>query len=218
MPDDSVRKFSEATKGMTGRQKIGYIWEYYKPQILMSAFVLVLLAIALDSFVINPAKKSFASVNFYKKIVSEDTLDTLQTDLTKSVVPENDRKEYAVFVNSHMTATEPQALSAQVTRFAGDMMSQKLDVFLLEPSVLVSEFLTAGYLRDMTTVLSEAQLKKYEHLLLYDSAGFCFGLRLDTSKYLDRLGLSGLELCVTVNSVRVAQARRIIDFLLKEEI
>lgn len=158
-------------KNGTLKQKIAYIWDYYKWHILIPIVVISCLIWYIVHIITAPdVILNGVLMNAYKTETSI-TGEELLEDFYK--VQEIDSKEEEINLNTSMYYTAGndnanyEALQALMAWHAADSLD-----FICGDSMALTELAYRGYFPDLREVLTEEQLAKYEPYFLYMDQDF----------------------------------------------
>lgn len=155
-------------KEMSAKQRIGYIWDYYKWHIIGSVLAVCIVGSVLHHFITyrNPLL-NVIMINADSSSVQPDSFREFQEvygyDLTDSPVsastfyfPDGD----SAFASSYM---DYQALTAIIAAGNQDIFLGNGDTYL--------NYCDQGALMNLSDVLSPAQMEKYADSLIYSTVG-----------------------------------------------
>lgn len=156
-----------------GRQKIQYIWDYYKlPIFICLIFIYILGYIAYGYLTHKETILSVALIN----VASEEHLTTM---LSEEFLKENhintDKNEVSLYTGLYLTADDTndnyQYAYATNIKLLGMIDAQELDVVLMNEEAF-DIFSERGYLYELENLLKEKDKEQYEKLSPYlKSAG-----------------------------------------------
>ena len=161
-------EFKEERKAVlengTTKQKILYIWDYYKLWILGGIFAIYLLISGIYQYVTaKDVLLQMIMVNGY--IPLEETIFA-EDYLTDSGYSTEDYEIVSSRVELKMTTESyaqdyytMQSLIAQLT-------SGTIDIFSASPDIM-KPYMTEGYFMDLREILSADEISQYENLLVY---------------------------------------------------
>lgn len=155
----------EFFKNATFKQKIHYFWEYYK----VHAFIVILLVVSVPSFIYHRVTDpelilSGIFLNAYDlenettaKDLGQEFLESEKIDTKKYDVNFND----SLFLSGNDTTDYEHEQAVWVQCGAGTID------FMISPIEHLMDAAHQQYYADLTTVLTETQIKKYEPYFLY---------------------------------------------------
>jgi len=144
-------------RSMSFKEKIEYIWEYYK-LLLVGIFVfLLILGSIIYATAINPSPQTALFAEWSAGFVTSDQLDVLSGVLTENLVGESENKVATVslFFDS---AEDPQMLMAMMGRRIAMISVGELDVVIQSSEQLI-ENASHGMLLPIEAVLDEIRVQ-----------------------------------------------------------
>ncbi len=170
------QEFDNAKKQMDGKtfqEKASYFWYYYK----WHTIILLLLIVAAINIIYTNLTSKECVLNGAFLNTSYAYADT--SNLEKGFLEQNnlDTQKYEIILDTSLgystaTQTVDSASYETVQVLMAKVAAEELD-FLLDMGSFIYDLAYKQYFVDLTTVLSENQLQKYESYLLYiDSACF----------------------------------------------
>ncbi|MCL1998123.1 MAG: hypothetical protein FWG65_05070 [Turicibacter sp.] len=205
-----IKKELEKLREMSLRQKLDYIWEYYKLHIIGTAIFASLAGMVINDMVINPPPTSALTIGWLVGNESDERLSELADVLEPTIVGYN---EIVSVVNFTLTNTFQLDIARQ-TLFAAMTTAAELDIIIGDLAVggRDSERLPPDVFKDLEALFYEAGVST-EGLLFYD--GVAFAIALEKSPIFTELGFDyeGRYFGVIINSERdyaVLEAIRIL--------
>ncbi len=146
------------------KEKLAYFFYYYKFHALTVAAVTVFLILLIVNFATK--KENILQVVYVNGFPNTDTQEFMN-DFAKTI-EFNPKKESVNLDDSFYISSGEQTVYDQNNEEKLFIMSSagSIDVCVTDESYLNS-LLTNGYLLDLSTVLSEAQMEKYKDNLIY---------------------------------------------------
>ena len=120
-------------KEMRGKQKFGYIWEYYKLHIIGIVVFAIFIGSLLNNFLFNPQLPVFANVSFYGDFVPAPIMQALGMDILELMEIEDMRIDV---INFSFSEIDPAMYMAQRSRFGVMVAAQVIDILVVENSFL----------------------------------------------------------------------------------
>lgn len=124
-------KFQE----MERKQKVEYIWEYYKLHIIFSVVGLIILGSLLNTWFINPPPKTAVHVVFMGTGISSDGAEKLEEELNPLIVTK-EMGNKKVFVSTYYMTSggtgDPQLDMATQTKFLANISANELDILVVD--------------------------------------------------------------------------------------
>jgi hypothetical protein len=190
-------------QGLTMRQKIGFIRDYYIVHIIAAVFAVAAVGWALNHYVFNPPPRTFVNISFYGQFVSEDLRGAMAQNLTNSLVDED--ANYVVVVDNFFTTGDMQFDMAMAQRMVAMMTAREVDILIIAPGE-ADEYIERGFARDLSDMLPAPIIE-----LLGSIESFCFFSNLARQFGVD---FQGWTLIVVSNTVRDEQVSAFLDYIL----
>jgi len=201
----------EKLRDMKFKDKCAYIWEYYKLYFIGGAIVIALCVSLLDTFVFNPARKTYLAVASFEGYLPWDMDGEIAEDLTTRIVPEPE--EFQVYFESYYTVDDdPQLNIAMTQKLMANISVADLDILIIDKN-LIGSYLNQGIFAPLDTVLPADILAAHADSL-YSARGLVystedksesivttdFGIHLAGNAYLESFGVDTDDLLFTVIS------------------
>lgn len=167
---DELNNAKKVFKNGTTRDKVEYIWEYYKWNILVVVFVVYFIGSVIYNNV--TAKECVLQGIFLNTLVESETVLEMEQDFIEAYPIDTSSEE--VFFDASMyysddsdaMETSYQTIQVLATRVA----AKEIDFMAADVATLY-DFAYDQYFAELSEILSEEQLKSYEpYLLYYDKA------------------------------------------------
>ena len=163
---DELNNAKKVFKTGTTRDKVEYIWEYYKWHILVVVFVVYFIGSVIYNNV--TAKEYVLQGIFLNTLVESETVLEMEQDFIEAYPIDTSSEE--VFFDASMyysddsdaMETSYQTIQVLATRVAAGEID-----FMVADTATLYDFAYDQYLTELTEVLSEEQLTNYEEYLLY---------------------------------------------------
>jgi len=213
-------------KGMTGKEKADYIWEYYHIHFFVILFILLFVWAVLDATVIHPTKPTYLGLGIYGPYVETGTLTEIEQDLTVLMMTDEEMAESSVYVTNFFMGDEQDYYArANRDKFVAMCSAQELDV-IVSPKEQFIEFARNDYLVDLSLVdgidypTEDMLYSAVEGDSENPGTEYPFGIPLAGTKFLDRGYLASnmqeLYIGVIINTKRPEQAIEAIGLVIKE--
>lgn len=161
MKKTNKQKFQELSR----KEKVDYIWEYYKLHIIGGIIVIGIIASFLNIWVFNPPPKSAVSVNFMSTNLMTSVTEELEEELNDLIVTE-EMGNKKVFVNTYVLGSpDPQMEMATQTKFAASIQAQELDVMIMDKDKF-EELAKQGNMLPLDKVLAKEDIDKLSEKLI----------------------------------------------------
>ena len=161
-----IREELKKLKGMTWGQRFGYIWDYYKP--LMAAILAVILVISIGvSIYRNMQINHLLNVYFVNCNSTEMDAQAITDDFAEYIGGIGAKDEILIDTSTVLDAEDTSQYSmASQMKFTAVAAAGDIDVAVFDTEQY--EKYRDGYgLEDLSKVLSEEQLSKWEDALVY---------------------------------------------------
>ena len=204
-----IRREEEMAKlrEMNGREKAGYIWEYYKIPIIVFV-VLVFIIASLVNNILNPPKKPYLGIALMGGYMDEEAAKTFTGSISDAIIPEDEKELFEVQMNFFFFNEEdPQMLMAYQQKFMAMLATNELDVLIIEGEELPG-YAEQEIISDLRATFGGNELSGYGDYVAYVD-GAPFGIRLDGNNFLAASNLrgDGLMLTVVINSNKTDEVK-----------
>ncbi|MCL2222892.1 MAG: hypothetical protein FWC20_11110 [Oscillospiraceae bacterium] len=140
---------------MNFREKMEYIWEYYKPLLIGIVVFLLISGSLINTWFINPPPQTALLIEWSADFVLNEQLVTLAETLTKQLVDETENEIVSASLFFE-TPDDPQMMMAMVSRRMALLSAGELDVFIQNFEQLRGTALN-GTVMPLDAVLAEVQ-------------------------------------------------------------
>lgn len=214
-----IRAEREKLSGLTWRQRLGYVWDYYKP--LMAAVLVVIFAVYLVVSIYHGMKQK-EILNVY--LLNCNSLDVDSEEMAAEFAEYlgGTGKNEVITIDAGLELGDSDYAYASQIKLMALMGSQQIDILLLEREQFDS-FCEEEILMDLTDVLSQEQLEAWEPYLVYggDQAGAAspvYGVDMQESPVLQKYHAYNGEVCAAVfhEAVNTDICDDFFEFLLKK--
>ena len=161
-----IREELKKLKGMTWGQRLGYIWDYYKP--LMAAILAVILVISIGvSIYRNMQINHLLNVYFVNCNSTEMDAQAITDDFAEYIGGIGAKDEILIDTSTVLDAEDTSQYSmASQMKFTAVAAAGDIDVAVFDTEQY--EKYRDGYgLEDLSKILSEEQLSKWKDSLVY---------------------------------------------------
>lgn len=219
MKKSNKAKFKELKR----KEKVEYIWEYYKLHILAGIFILIVIGSFLNIWIFNPAPKSAVSINFVGSSIFTDNTESLEKELNSIIVTE-EMGNKKVFINTYIFGMkDPQMQMATQTKFIANISARELDVLILDKEQFDSLVLQ-GSMLPLDQVFSEDELGKLTDRLLKgkseeDTNEQIYGIDITDNEKIKTVmvGDSDIVIGVVSNTLKIEESKKVIKWFLEME-
>jgi len=157
---EKIRMEIDKLREMTFKEKIEYIWEYYKYHIIgLAIFVFVLVSL-LNFWVFNPNPDEALFISWNAGFATDEQIDDLTSFLEERLIDE-DVNEKVVIAQYFYNSDDPTVFMANVQRTVAMIAAGVIDLFVLDMQLL-EEYSDIGYLQPLDNILTEVRLKNPE--------------------------------------------------------
>ncbi|MCL2396840.1 MAG: hypothetical protein FWC93_02120 [Defluviitaleaceae bacterium] len=201
--------------GLTFKEKVEYIFNYYKFRILTAIIVAGILAWGINHYIINPPPPIFINVSFYGGVAHIGLGPALEEHINENLAPEG----YATVVGYHFPEGGGQRDMSAMQHFSTMIAAGMLDILLVAPGESTG-LRYHGVATNLQEILPNRQLERLYEMgaLVYDY----FGLRLEFSPYFAGLAeefggtFEGWTLFVASNTRRLEAIQEFLNYIFAE--
>ena len=141
---------------MTFKNKVEYIWEYYKVPIIIFGVLLALIGSLINTIFINPPPKITLAISWNAGYVFEEQLEVLSNVMNEQIIDES-KNERVDVLHLFFTDDDPMISMANIQRLAAMVAAGQIDIFIVN-SLLLEDYSINGYLQPMDEVLSKVRV------------------------------------------------------------
>jgi len=140
---------------MTLKEKLEYIWEYYKFFIIGVLIVLLITGSLLNMWLFNPTPGTALFISWNSGFATDEQFEDLKEALEERLIED---KKYEEVVISHFltSAVDPLVEVASTQRIVAMMATGAIDIFILDFKLL-EEKTKSGFIRPMEKILAEVK-------------------------------------------------------------
>ncbi|MDR2940132.1 MAG: hypothetical protein LBV08_07420 [Clostridiales bacterium] len=195
-------------KGMAFKEKLGYIWEYYKLQIIIIIIAVAMLFSIIDRF-LNPRPDTYISVSFLGGHISSEKIYEFQEYLNENFVPADINAE--ALVNNFYTSSDPELDMALQVKLTTMLMSSGIDVIISSDEEFERLKGQGSAFYNLGSLLTDAA--DYGSQIIEN--GEVVGLKVNKSDILDKLQIDYKNkiFCIYINSNKIEEASGLIKYL-----
>jgi len=198
---DRSRSEREKLREMKIKEKIEYIWEYYKYHIVGTVIALAILGSLLNTWIFNPQPDVGLFIAWNAGFADQDRLDDLRDTFNEHMTFQTEGE--VADVSRFFTATDdPQMHMAHIQRLVAMITAGQIDAFIVD-SELFAEYSYIGYIVPLDQLLSLVEsINPDVHAIIMNEATFALhsdhdevvterlmGIRLADSPLLLELGI-----------------------------
>lgn len=163
-------EFKEERKAVlqngTTKQKISYIWEYYKWHIIVPILAIIAITSYIVTLVTRPAIILNGVMLNIHNIESADTNEILLTDFYKEQEVDTKEEEITLNTNLYYSLDNPSSNYESSQVLMAWLAAGQLD-FITGDAVSLTDLAYKEYFTDLRDYLTEEQFAKYEPYFLY---------------------------------------------------
>ncbi len=199
------------------KQKIEYIWDYYKLHIIAGCVGLIVLIYTLNAFIFNPPPKSIFNVAIMGNQVDMTKTEDLSKELEHVLLGE-DVKSSVVTVEAYFMDAEnanPNMVMASSAKFMANLQENMIDIFIIDENQF-KELNKAGIYMELDKVLDQKTLEQYEDSLVRINNKI-YGIDISSNPALSKL-IFGEEkniISIYVNTQHLEDSLKIYQWFLK---
>ncbi|WP_294388742.1 hypothetical protein [uncultured Clostridium sp.] len=217
-PLDSETSVKETLKSLSRKNKIQFIYDYYKFPII--AGILSIIIISYISYSIATKQNTYCNITYYGSNINTDNFNKLKDILNKSILSNN--KKYAIFTNSLLVDSNSNYGDDPTTTqaFAVKLAANEIDILLVEKNNF-EYFAANNMLLDLTLLDGFYDLNISEDSLITstDQSGNnnLYGIKVDNLNLLKDCGFNNENtfLCIAISSNRHEQIINVLNELIK---
>ena len=217
-PLDSETSVKETFKSLSRKNKIQFIYDYYKFPII--AGILSIIIISHISYSIATKQNTYCNITYYGSNINTDNFNKLKDILNKSILSNN--KKYAIFTNSLLVDSNSNYGDDPTTTqaFAVKLAANEIDILLVEKNNF-EYFAANNMLLDLTLLDGFYDLNISEDSLITstDQSGNnnLYGIKVDNLNLLKDCGFNNENtlLCIAISSNRHQEIIKVLNEIIK---
>ena len=216
---EKIRIELEKLKLMSLKDKIGYIWDYYKPLMAGIAGIAILIFI-IAQMIIGSQIVTELSVAMINATTMGEEAEQLQEDFTAYAGLTGDKQQ--VIVDSSfridLEGTDQMTVGSQ-TKLMAMISGDSLDVMIMPEEVYRNYLVSEAYM-DLKDVLGEEFLNEYQEFWCQDKQGeqtsaHIYGLKVAGNEKLKVVfGAKPVVISVVTNAKNTKNALKFVQYLL----
>jgi len=145
---------------MSFKEKLEYIWEYYKYHIIGLIVAILIIVSVLNAWVFNPSPDSALFIAWSSGFATEEQFD-IMTDLLRERIVDEDVNEEVIISQFFFYSDDPSINMGTIQRTAAMIAAGMIDLFIVDTDQM-EEFAQVGYLRPLEDILEEIKSKNPE--------------------------------------------------------
>lgn len=181
-----IAPLRERLQSMTFREKIDYLWEYYKLQFFAIIGAIIAVIYIISSVTGN--KEPALNVVFVGETVNITAIDELNQQVNEAIIPEEERDDQEIslqFVNLS-EAGGPQQSMAEVQKFTTLLAADAYDVIIAEEETF--EMLSGqGALADLNRVANLDEINTGGHETVDSDTGQPVAIHTEEMEVIDEV-------------------------------
>jgi hypothetical protein len=209
----------EKFKKLKRKDKIDYIWEYYKLHICAGILGIIVVWSLLNIWVFNPPPESAVSVNFMGDKIFSNNVEVLEDELNPIIVTE-EMGNQRVRLNTFIFGEDPQMQMAAQTKFAANVSARELDVIIMD-KVQFDALVLQGSILPLDQVFSEDDMKSITDRLIrgkseQDTNEKVYGIDVTDNEKIKTIMFGDHEKVMGVisNTLKIERSKKVIKWFL----
>ena len=154
---DSARTDREKLREMNLKEKVEFIWEYYKYFIIGFIIAVIVIWSLLYTTVINPSPESALFISWNAGFATDEQIDDLKEYLEYFLVDEEENKEVVISV-FFFDEDLPETIMMGHQRMAAMIAAGAIDLFILD-NELMELYSLNGFILPLESILAEINRK-----------------------------------------------------------
>ena len=205
-------------KEMSTKEKVEYIWEYYKIHIIAFMFACVFIISIINTLWFNPQKEMYFQITFYGGFADSDIIDSICMHLEKALMTPEERETMQIAGTVLMVDSEdPQVEMANRQRFVVMLAAREIDLLVISKEDLIT-LAPEGFFLPLNELLPDNITQMSEKLIFAHSeygVESAYGIMLDNNRLFEGHGLitQGKSLAVMINTQRNDAVRNGIEYI-----
>jgi hypothetical protein len=188
---------------MSPKERISYIWEYYKFHIMGSIGAIILLISLISS--IGDKKEAYLNMTILGKGIDSEGIVQVQEQLTNKLVKDKEKEEVFVETLTYDPSSQDEISRAGIQKMTAQITTGSIDLLIVDKELF--EEITS--LEKSLLALNEIKaIDKSDFELVYSKTSDenFFGIGTSDIKLLDSLGLDENKvLCVPSNTKKMKE-------------
>jgi len=152
---EQMRREKAKLKTMPFKEKVAYIWEYYRAYIIGFVIFIALIGVVLNAWIINPNPETILQISWNSGYISPEQSDDLRSLLGEKLIDENANEEVSI-TEFLVNVADPSFMAAGIQRQAAMLAGRMLDVFILDEPLL-EDYTYTEILLPLEDILGEIQ-------------------------------------------------------------
>lgn len=161
-PKQIIREELQKLSGMSWGQRLGYIWDYYKPLMAAMLGVIFLICIGVEIYHNKQIEQllSVYMINNGNILADSDTMENEFADYIGGL-----EAKQQITIDTSLTLGDENSTANQ-TKFMVLSAANELELLLIDEATF-DQYYEQGFFADLTGMLSQDQLEGWSDILIY---------------------------------------------------
>ncbi|WP_346208096.1 hypothetical protein NSS91_02535 [Caldifermentibacillus hisashii] len=212
------KKLRDVLEPMSTREKVSYIWTYYKLHIIC-ALLIVAVVVAVGQKAINH-QEVILNTMILSDYEDSTKINKLIEQLNHEIIEEDKRDTSRVNIEIVPYSSEdsdPQAESVVMQKIIAEISGQSLDVLMIDKKLFENLNQDENYFLDIKKLVKQNQLTFPDDACHYSAENKLTGIDVSTIPILNEsIENSDLILCFISNSERKANIKKFLLYISNE--
>lgn len=215
---DSVKKELKKLSKMTWKERIGYVWDYYKAQMALLIGLILLIHIGVTIFQNMQIEEVLQAylVNCNAMEVDAKEMSAEFADYVGGLDKHQVATVNTTLIEEGKDAPQSQSSMAEQMKLTTLIGAQAIDVVVLD-ELAYETYLEDGFLMDLSGLLTPEQKEQWQERLEEDVGGVCYAVEVTDSPVLASQNAyfgGKIYAAVMANSVNTDMSIAFVDYLL----
>ncbi|MFR8547365.1 MAG: hypothetical protein ACLVEV_01880 [Lachnospiraceae bacterium] len=215
---DSVKKELKKLSKMTWKERIGYVWDYYKAQMALLIGLILLIHIGVTIFQNMQIEEVLQAylVNCNAMEVDAKEMSAEFADYVGGLDKHQVATVNTTLIEEGKDAPQSQSSMAEQMKLTTLIGAQAIDVVVLD-ELAYETYLEDGFLMDLSGLLTPEQKEQWQERLEEDAGGACYAVEVTDSPVLASQNAyfgGKIYAAVMANSVNTDMSIAFVDYLL----
>jgi hypothetical protein len=154
---DTERTEREKLREMSFKEKLEYIWEYYKYFIIGFAIAVIVTVSVINTFILNPNPESALFISWNAGFATDAQIDELKEYLESHLITEGENEEVAIS-QFLFDENNPEIMMMGHQRAAAMIAAGIIDMFTLD-NEMMEAYSQIGFLLPLESILTEIYIR-----------------------------------------------------------
>ncbi|MCC8049188.1 MAG: hypothetical protein LIP10_00820 [Clostridiales bacterium] len=217
---DKIREETGKLKLLSWKDRLIYVWDYYKPQMagILAVIFVIYLGVTIYHNLQIDTIFSVYMVNCDSYTVDDEALLADFTDYAGGL---EDNEEIVIDTSVFLDEDDSSYSYAYQMKFTAVLTAKMVDVILADPDTM-EEYAAYSYFIDLRDILTEEQLAEWSELLVYledqDGESAPYAIDLTGTAVADEYGLYDDTVygAVVINGENIEMAPTFFDWMFGE--